>query len=61
MGNEALNWDDLQLKKILLQEWNTFYTRPQDIPLRKWQGRESPEDEVESWLRVESSFFFSHL
>ena len=41
-----------------MQEWNTFHTRPQDIPLRKWQGRESPGDEVESWLRVESSFFF---
>ena len=62
MGNEALNWDGLQLKKKLLQAWNTFYTRPQDIALRKWQGRrESPEDEVESWLPVESSFFFSHL
>ena len=35
-------------KKNLLQERNTFYTLPQDIPLRKWQGRESPEDEVES-------------
>ena len=44
-----------------MQEWNTFHTRPQDIPLRKWQGRESPRDEVESWLRVESSFFFSYL
>ena len=44
-----------------MQEWNTFHTRPQDIPLRKWQGQESPGDEVESWLRVESSFFFPHL
>ena len=48
-------------KMFLLQEWNTFHTRPQDIPLRKWQGEGSPRDEVESWLRVESSFFFPHL
>ena len=40
-----------------MQEWNTFHTRHQDIPLRKWEGLESPGNEVESWLRVESSFF----
>ena len=48
MGNEALNWDGLQLKKNFIARMKYFFTRSQDIPLRKWQGRESPEDEVES-------------